>query len=153
VDPRDIQRGTLTYTVDSMVALRQTFPRSPLCFFIGTDSLRSLSSWHQWSTLFSYCHFIVCQRADQSTLSLEQHGPVQAQQQQKLLLERQTHNILDLHTSLAGRIYLADTPTVNISSTVIKQRLAAHQSVQDMLPSTVLDYIEQYKLYPPYMDF
>ncbi|MGJ8681523.1 nicotinate-nucleotide adenylyltransferase [Paraglaciecola sp.] len=140
-ESRDIDRGTPTYSVDSMQSLRTEHPKTPLCFFIGTDSLLTLTSWYQWQKLLTLCHFVVCFR----------HGEVPELPTHvvDLLAKTQTDDPRDLHTSLAGRIYLADTQAVNISSTALRIRLNQDQNTSEFIPDSVLAYIRQHKLYQP----
>ena len=151
-DPRDINRGKPTFSVDSLTEIRQTMPTTPLCFFIGTDSLQNLFTWHQWSTLFSLCHFVVCERKGESIKDLKSDSDGSLQLQ-ALLNERQIFNPIELHNSLAGHIYVANTQTLTVSSSNIRRHLALNQSVNDFLPPKILDYIQQHKLYQPSADF
>ncbi|MGS2720559.1 nicotinate-nucleotide adenylyltransferase [Paraglaciecola aestuariivivens] len=147
-DPRDIKRNIPTVSIDSLKELRAEHPRSPLCFFIGTDSLYTLTSWYQWEALFDYCHFIVCHRKGQAVDALSQ-DPQRQTQLQKLLKDKQTLDPQDLHTRLNGHIYLADTQPLTLSSSAIRQQLGTHSLEANLLPSEVLTYIQQHKLYQP----
>ena len=156
-DSRDINRGKPTFSVDSLKEIREEMPTTPLCFFIGTDSLQNLFTWHQWPTLFDLCHFVVCERNSESVKTLKsntdesfkQHG----QQLQTLLKKRQTFNPLTLHNSLAGHIYVANTQTFSVSSTQIRHQLTKKQSIEAFLPPKILDYIQQHQLYQTSADF
>ena len=126
-------------------------PTTPLCFFIGSDSLQNLMTWHQWPTLFELCHFVVCERKGESAKTLKstadnaitRHRP----ELQALLKQRQVFNPMALHNSLAGHIYVANTQTLTMSSSKIRQLLANNQSVDAFLPPKIIDYIQQHKLY------
>ena len=69
------------------------------------------------------------------------------------LKTRQTFNPMDLHNSLAGRIYVANTQTLTVSSSKIRQLLTNNQSVANFLPPKILDYIQQHNLYQTSADF
>jgi nicotinate-nucleotide adenylyltransferase len=167
-DSRDIKRGKPTFSVDSLTELREAMPTTPLCFFIGTDSLENLFTWHDWPRLFSLCHFVVCARNGGSVKELKGHSdghsimhtedcPKQqaegSSQLQTLLNKRQTFDPMALHNSLAGHIYVANTQTLTVSSSKIRQQLSKNQSVASFLPTTILEYIQQHKLYQPSADF
>lgn len=151
-DSRDIKRGKPTFSVDSLTEIREENPTTPLCFFIGTDSLQNLFSWHKWPELFSLCHFVVCDRKGGSVTDLKQDSENQ-QQLQTLLNKRQVFDPIKLHNSLAGHIYLANTQTLTISSSEIRQQLANEQSNEAFIPPKISDYIHQHKLYQPSTDF
>ncbi len=50
----DLERalGT-TYTVDTLSALRQRFPRARFVFLMGADNLQQLPRWHRWRHLIN----------------------------------------------------------------------------------------------------
>ena len=147
-DSRDINRGKPTFSVDSLREIREAMPTTPLCFFIGTDSLQNLFTWHQWPTLFSLCHFVVCERKGESVKDLEGNSDTLLQLQ-ALLNKRQTLTPMALHNSLAGHIYMANTQTLTVSSSKIREQFINNQSVKGFLPATILDYIQQHNLYQP----
>jgi len=156
-DPRDINRGIPTFSIDSLTEIRKAMPNTPLCFFIGSDSLQNLFTWHQWPALFDLCHFVVCERKEESvkTLnsdadnSLKRHGS----QLQALLKQRRVFNPMALHSRLAGHIFVANTQSLTVSSSKIRQQLANNQSVEAFLPPKIIDYIQQHKLYQTSTDF
>ena len=74
-EPRDIHRKKPTYTVDSLTEFKDALPNTPLCFFMGTDSLLDIFNWHNWQTLFELCHFIVCNRKGDAVDKLNQQSP------------------------------------------------------------------------------
>jgi nicotinate-nucleotide adenylyltransferase len=156
-DSRDINRGKPTFSVDSLKEIREAMPTTPLCFFIGTDSFHNLFTWHDWLTLFSLCHFVVCERKGESVKEIqgisESSSKQHASQLKTLLNKRQTFTPIALHNSLAGHIYVANTQTLNVSSTQIRQQLYKNQSVEGFLPPKILDYIQQHKLYQQSADF
>lgn len=143
-DNRDVARAKPTVSLDSLRELRHENPHTPLCFFIGSDSLQTLPKWHQYQELFSLCHFIVCQRVSDSMPELKDNANNELQ---ALLQQRQTYDPTDLHNKLAGHIYLANTQSLTMSSTHIRDQLARGQSIEGFVPLTVLNYIQQHKLY------
>ena len=66
VDQRELQREGPSYTVDTLLELRQEFPDTPLCLIIGSDAFLGLDSWHQWKKIPQLAHLrllVVHQRA------------------------------------------------------------------------------------------
>ena len=145
IDEREIRSDTPSYTIHTLRALRKEYPKHPLCFFIGMDSLHSLLSWNEWQALFDYCHFVVCCRpGSKKPLSEELTH---------LLAQRQVSTNNALHNALNGKIFLADTPELAISSSEIRQRVEDKQPTDDMLDPKVRRYIETHKLYQPSTTF
>lgn len=151
-DPRDIKRGKPTFSLESLSELRKELPNTPICFFIGTDSLQNLFDWQQWQTLFSLCHFVVCDREGDAVTEFPNNSD-RALQLETLLKERQTFAPENLHTTLSGFIYIAKTQTLTVSSSEIRQLLLHNQSAEEFLPPKILDYIRLHKLYQPGTDF
>ncbi len=139
IDEREIHNSAPSYTIHTLRALRAEYPKHPLCFFIGMDSLHSLTKWHEWQALFDYCHFVVsCRPGIQKSVSSEL---------QQLLNTRQVITNNALHNALCGKIYLADTPELAISSTDIRQRIQKGLPTEKMLNPNVRAYIHTHKLY------
>ncbi|MFT4993022.1 MAG: nicotinate-nucleotide adenylyltransferase [Paraglaciecola sp.] len=138
-DGREIKRDKASYSTDTLKELRRLHPMTPLCFFIGMDSLLSLPTWHNWQELFELCHFVVCQRGGQRQCFSPQIS--------QLLKERQVTAPDEIRNSLAGHIIIADINAVDISSTKLRARLAKHQCVDGLIPKPVLNYIQQHGLY------
>lgn len=151
-EPVDIIRNKPTYSLDTLSDLRGKYPNTPLCFFIGTDSLVNIFTWHKWQTLFDFCHFIVCTRNDDTVT-----GHTKTEDNQKmidtLLKQRQVRDPIHLHKSLAGHIHIAKTSPLDISSSAIRNMLSANQPIDELVPSSVNQYIRQHKLYQQGSEF
>jgi len=138
-DEREIKRNKPTYSIDTLRELRKLHPQTPLCFFIGMDSLHSLPTWRHWQELCELCHFVVCQRGGQTA----QFSP----QISQLLKERQVTMPGEIQRTRSGKIFIADTKPVAISSTALRARLAKQLPVDGLIPAPVVRYIKQHKLY------
>ncbi|RPH26860.1 nicotinate-nucleotide adenylyltransferase [Buttiauxella warmboldiae] len=141
LDDRELQRATPSYTVETLEQLRaETGAEQPLAFIVGQDSLLNLQRWHRWETLLTLCHLLVCQRPGYSLT-------MKTSAEQRWLDKHRSTSVEQLHSMPAGKIYLAPTPMVDISATVIRQRLAHHLPCDDLLPAAVAGFIRQHHLY------
>jgi nicotinate-nucleotide adenylyltransferase len=131
--------------LDSLRELRHENPQTPLCFFIGSDSLKTLPKWYRYQELFTLCHFIICQREGDAVDLKDSCNDLL----QLLLKQSQTYDVADLHHKLAGHIYVANTQPLTLSSTHIRNQLINGQSIANFVPIKVFDYIQQHKLYQP----
>jgi nicotinate-nucleotide adenylyltransferase len=143
-EPWEIEQSKVSYSVETLLAFRQRHPHSPICFFIGSDSLYSLPKWHRWQELLGLCHFIVCQREHQTPPQTDENNQIIMQ---RILAKHQITQVALLQQKLAGYIYLAKTPEINVSSSQIRALLVKGQNPQGLLPSAIYRYIEQFKLY------
>jgi nicotinate-nucleotide adenylyltransferase len=141
LDERELRRDTPSWTSQTLQEWREEQGADkPLAFIIGQDSLLTFHTWHRYETILDYAHLLVCRRPGYpSTLP---------DPDRQMWLERHLiHDPEALHVLPAGKIYLAETPWYNISSTQIRERLARQESCQDLLPSAVEEYIHQQGLY------
>ncbi|GAA4892162.1 nicotinate-nucleotide adenylyltransferase [Ferrimonas pelagia] len=140
VDPRELQRQTLSYTVDTLEELKAEQPERTLCFIVGMDSLLSFHRWHRPERILQLAHLVVCHRPgyaldvdSEAQHWLEQHrlsAPAQLRQQ------------------ACGGIYLQPTTLLDIASSTIRAQLNQGQLPHFLLPPQVVAYIEQHQLYP-----
>lgn len=129
VDDRELRRDGPSYSVDTLKALRAEFPRRPLALMIGMDAFLHLTKWHQWREILQLAHIVVAHRPGWRAPDM---GPLG-----ELLAERGTHRIADLHQALSGHIYVHDVTQLEISSTEIRELVAAGRDPRFLMPDTV----------------
>ena len=61
-DDQEIHRDGPSYTVDTLEAFRASYPAEPLCWVIGWDAYRLLTSWHRWRRVAELANLVVVQR-------------------------------------------------------------------------------------------
>ena len=135
-DPRDIVRGGATYTVDTLRSLRQEIPQGVhISWVIGDDAAREMHHWHDWQGIFALANVLVVARPGVPAPDL-QHWPAAwcADQQ----------DYLASPCGLARRVELTQ---LDISSTEIRQLIAAGHSARYLTPDGVLDIIAEQHLY------
>ncbi|MFT4654260.1 MAG: nicotinate (nicotinamide) nucleotide adenylyltransferase [Kangiellaceae bacterium] len=71
VDLTEFSRKSISYTIDTLIHIKQQSPRQPIIFIIGLDSLLTLHLWERWKQLFDYCHIIVMQRTSLTPIDSE----------------------------------------------------------------------------------
>ncbi|MCB1843446.1 MAG: nicotinate-nicotinamide nucleotide adenylyltransferase, partial [Halioglobus sp.] len=135
VDDRELQRDGPSYSVDSLAALRAEFSLRPLALIIGMDAFLNLTGWHQWREILGLSHIVVAHRPGWRAPDL---GPLGS-----LLADRGTHRIEDLHEALSGRIYIHDVTQLEISSTEIRELVAAGRDPRFLMPDSVRGIIEK----------
>ena len=114
------------YTVDTLAALRTQMPEATLYNLVGADSFLSLRQWREPAQLLSLAEWIVVSRPGYSLSDLTGLGLT--------AIER-------------ARVHLLETVHYDVSSTFLRERLAAGDSARDLLPDSVARYIRDHKLY------
>lgn len=128
-----------TYSVDEVGWLRSKYPGDEIFFLLGADAFHDLPSWKDYQRLLRMCDFILVPRAGQTLTELAAVLP--------------DDMIRCVH---ADRIELATGRNIHwlprfrshISSTAVRQRLAAGQATRQV-PSAVAEYACRAELYRP----
>ena len=141
LDTRELSRSRSrpSYTVETLIELAAEHPETPLCFFIGLDSLNSLHRWHRWQELLDYCHLVVSYRPGYPLALAPEVAAVFA--------KAKTEDAQALRQHHHGHILLWPSTQLEISATRIRNLLQTKQNPKYLLPDAVLRYIKQHKLY------
>jgi nicotinate-nucleotide adenylyltransferase len=116
----DIERGGLTYTIDTLRDLADQRPDARLHFITGADALAQILSWKDSEKLFALAHFVGVTRPG---------------------------HVLDDAGLPAERVSLMEVPAMAISSTDCRQRVAKGEPVWYLVPDGVVQYIAKHGLY------
>jgi len=117
----EIQRGGLSYTVDTARELRKRHPDDRLFWVIGADHLARLDRWHEVATLVQLIEFAQVERPGCEGMA----PPV-----------------------VAGlRLHRVRSHLIEVSSTELRDRVAHHQGLRYLVPPVVAAYIAENSLY------
>ena len=142
LDTRELERIGASYTIDTLVSLREELGASvALCLIMGSDAFVHLNTWARWQELLNYCHIILVQRPNTA------QQPKLASELATLLEENYTENIADLSQKPAGYIHMQAITPLDISSTDIRKALKNKLSARYLVPEKLIDYLFKYKLY------
>ncbi len=126
----EIQRGGISYTVETMRHLAAEYPGVELCFIIGSDSLPELHLWKEIDALLSICRVVTLARPGVDLSALQTMD-------------------LKLKDPWPSRIR-ADIRVghlVNVSSSDIRYRVAEGMGIRFLVPQGVEMYIAEHSLY------
>jgi len=104
----------------------------------GADAFRDIATWKDYPALVDRCHFVVVSRpACQVTLLPD------------LLPELAGRMVVPADAGRRGgpEIVLVDAATAPVSSTDLRQRLAAGASIAGLVPDLVAEHIRAHRLY------
>jgi nicotinate-nucleotide adenylyltransferase len=115
-----------SFTVDTLKRLHESSPVDDLTFIVGGDMAHALPTWHEPETVLSL-----------ATLGIA---------------EREGVGRADITEALAGlagadRIRFFNMPRLDISSSLIRRRVAAGQPIRYLVPDAVAAYIDSARLY------
>lgn len=126
VDARELQRSGPTYTIDTLRELRAEMPQAEIYLLMGEDQADSLTRWREFEAIVQIAIISVASRKDYKTA--EGKDPVS--------------NWPNAH------IVHLNMPPMALSATDIRQRKAAEQGVDHLVPDAVARYIDHHHLYP-----
>lgn len=123
VEPCEINRGGISYTVDTLKNLRLRYPTEiyRLFWILGWDAALDFPSWRSPEEILGLCELIV--------------------------LPRDGKTLADLPEAWRDHFKLANSPMIEISSTMIRQRVQSGLPVQVFVGKKVCEIIQKRGLY------
>ena len=130
VSDLEIRRGGVSYTVDTLMALREVHPDAALLLIVGSDTLVDLHTWHKTEEILELCEVVTFLRPGEDSLeTIAEKIPLPAQQKERLL-----KNVIDAHR-------------IEVSSSEIRKRLEEGEGIRYLVPPEVDTYIYEHSLY------
>ena len=134
LDDRELRRDGPSYMVDTLADLHGEFPEHALCLIIGMDAFAGFTRWHRWQAILELGHLVVMNRPGAELPSFAEH--------QSAIESRICHDETALQRSLHGQILLQSVSPVDISATMIRDRLQHGQTIADLVPEPVKELLE-----------
>ena len=122
----EVQRAGPSYTVDTLRAIHASDPGVELTFIVGADMARTLPAWREPEQVLSLARLAVAER----------EGAAQRE-------------IRDVLAALSGdeRVLFLDMAPIDVSSSMVRERVAEGEPIDDLVPAAVAEYIELHGLY------
>jgi nicotinate-nucleotide adenylyltransferase len=126
VSDLEIERGGASYTVDTLRALHERDPEHALTFIVGGDMAYSLPSWREPEAILKLARLAVAERDG-------------------LRREDIAQRLEPLHAG--DRVAFFDMPRIDLSSSAVRDRVAAGRPIRYLVPDPVVDTIRARSLY------
>lgn len=123
----EIDRAGATYTVDTLSALKEIYPKADFFYIIGADTLMELKNWRSFEQVLQMCTFLVCPRACDC--------PLDALSEERRRL-----------AALGGSFQNIEMDVMTVSSTGLRDALQKGEPTP-LLPVTVREYCALKGLY------
>jgi nicotinate-nucleotide adenylyltransferase len=118
VDPAEIGRPGLSYTVDTLAGVAAEVPGAELFLLLGADAYSLFDQWRDPEGVRSLATVVVLVRGDGTPVPREQPG-----------------------------VRVLQSRRVDISSTELRARVRDGRTIRGFLPDAVADYIAEHRLY------
>ena len=126
----ELERGGISYTVDTLAELQQQYPEDELFLLMGDDSLESFDRWKDPQKICELSTPVVANRPGSGEIDL---------------------SVLEKHASADRYQQICETtvasPMIEISSSDIRSRLTAEKSIRYFLPRGVERYVKSQSVY------
>jgi nicotinate-nucleotide adenylyltransferase len=116
IDDRELKNNTISWTIDSLKAIKQEYPNQLIYLIIGADSFNNLNTWKNYQEFNKYVKIVV--------------------------LKRPKYKIKNTNDK---DVYFAKTAMFDISSSDIRNRINENKSLSKLLPDKVINYIKTIK--------
>lgn len=126
----EIDRGGVSYTVDTLTAIHAQQPEAELFLLMGADAVADLPQWRAAARICELAILVVVRRAGTAEPSFDRLQTVTSPQRLELF-----------------RAHQVTMPIVELSSTDIRSRVVRGQSIRYRTPRAVEKYIESHGLY------
>ncbi len=124
----EVLRPGITYTSETLTAMKNNDPNSELFFIIGADSLFSFETWYRPDVICRQCTILVATREGHDSKDVET-------------------KIDQLRDMFEADIFRIISPDFDISSRIVRERIASHRSIRYFVPIEVEEYIRENGLY------
>ena len=124
----DLERGGVSYAVDTVEALRKKYSDDRFSFIIGMDSLQGLSRWYRVNAMLELCDVLTVDRPGVDAAAV---------------------GALDFPAAVRARLLsgVVRGRLCDISSTEIRRRIAEGRSIRYLVCPAVEAYIRSHNLY------
>jgi nicotinate-nucleotide adenylyltransferase len=124
----ELDRPGRSYTVDTLRSLRESSPQDDLTFIVGGDMARSLPSWREPAAVLELATLAVAERAGaEREQILGELGP--------------------LGPAARERVRFFEMPRVDVSSSLVRERVANGRPIRYLVPDAVAVAIDEHGWY------
>jgi nicotinate-nucleotide adenylyltransferase len=131
VSDLEVRRDGPSYTALTLETLhREGYAPAQLFFVTGSDAFADVAAWHDYPRILQLANFVVVSRPG---------------------APRPTDLIPDPESPIPGAptVLSVEANTPDVSSTEIRRRVGAGESLEGLVPSSVADHIRRHNLYVP----
>lgn len=115
----ELNRSGPSYAIDTVSELNKQYPNKRLTWILGSDAFAEIGSWHRINDLAKLVDFLVIQRPGSPATNVD----------------------LDLSYQML------EISALDISSSEIRKRISERENYENFLPTSVVDYIREHRLY------
>lgn len=136
----EMTRTGPSYTADTLRGLaREGWRPSQLFFILGSDAFAEIATWREFPAVLDAANFVVIARPGTTLDAAAARTPA--------LRGRLRSPGRETSEAAGTSVFLVEARTRDVSSSTIRARLAARQSIDDLVPTAVARHIVAHHLY------
>jgi len=133
-----------SYSVRTVEKVQQASPDAWLFFILGVDAFLEIATWREAERVLEECSWIVTTRPG---FRLDAAGGVLGGRLRPRLRALAAEETADEASFGPGRIFVVPIPALDVSSTEIRRRVKAGETIRGLVPADVEAYIHDRGLY------
>ena len=127
----EIDREGPSYSYDTLVELGKGLESTQIFFILGADAFAEIATWSRYPAVLDLANFVVVSRPGITLDSVRERTP----------------SAFNRQPSGKTRVILLEVHTPDVSSTDIRRRIRAGDSLSGLVPDPVAAYIQAQRLY------
>lgn len=142
----ELNRPGKSYTIETLRELKKRNPEAEFYFIMGRDAFLEIDSWYYWTELFAETNFIVTTRPGSNKIPFSKLIPEKARKQFKRVRAEAGNECEFVHSS-GKRLVFTSVTDIDISSTLIRDKVRRGETIRYLTPRRVREYIIENGLY------
>jgi nicotinate-nucleotide adenylyltransferase len=133
-----------SYSIVTLNKIKDIFPQTEIFFLLGVDAFLEIETWKDYEDVLEQCSFIVMSRPG---YYLHDAKKTLTDKYDRRMVEVSGPVPKDNEGDFSHKIYLCPIHTLDISSSEVRERVGANQSIRGLVPENVENYIKERHLY------
>ncbi len=117
----ELDRKEISFTYKTIRYFKKKYVQSQVYFILGIDSVLEIHKWKKKNKILEFCPFIVATRPG--------------------------YRIQEIPFAVRKIVKIIKIPKINISSSLIREKIKTGESIKNLVPLSVEKYIKKHKLY------
>lgn len=130
INTAELERGKVSYTYETIKAVRESRPDEKIFFIMGSDSIMTVETWFRGAELMKLCDIVCGLRETVDRGEVERKAEF-------------------LSREYGVKVHLLEKPMLPISSTMIRNLIDEERPISGLVDPAVEQYIYRKKLYAP----
>lgn len=128
LDKTEVNSTEISYTYRTLQKLKEAYTNAKLYFILGADSLFDFESWREPEAILEHCNILAAYRKHERQ-------------------EEFFQQIAYLNKKYPDKFYPLDTPSLEVASQDIRNRVQYGRTIRYLVPREVESYIREHHLY------